>query len=105
AGGLAPLWWASLLALCLVELFFLVRYVIDCATIREKVLGSVTFGLAGLWLAGGLYGAHLTARAVRFAAERQMSRNNLRQIALAVQSYHDAHDSFPQHAIYGRDGR
>jgi len=42
---------------------------------------------------------------VRDAAANKVSQNNLKQIALALQNYHDVHKAFPQQAIYSADGR
>jgi hypothetical protein len=42
---------------------------------------------------------------VREAAARIQSVNNLKQLALAMHSYHDANNSFPPHAVYSKDGK
>jgi len=39
------------------------------------------------------------------AAKRQVSANNLKQLALAMHNYHDAHGHFPPAAIYSKDGK
>ena len=43
-------------------------------------------------------------RGARAQAQRAQSTNNLRQIALAMHIYHDAHQTFPAPAIYGEEG-
>ena len=42
---------------------------------------------------------------VREDATKRRSENNLKQIGLAMHTYHDAHQSFPAHAIYSKDGK
>jgi Protein of unknown function (DUF1559) len=42
---------------------------------------------------------------VRTSAGIQQSINNMKQIALAMHSYHDVNKNFPAHAIYGKDGK
>ena len=42
---------------------------------------------------------------VREDATRMRSVNNLKQIGVAMHAYHDAHKTFPAHAIYGKDGK
>jgi RNA polymerase sigma factor (sigma-70 family) len=42
---------------------------------------------------------------VREAAQRAVSSNNLRQIALAMHNYHDVYKAFPANAIYSADGK
>lgn len=44
-------------------------------------------------------------QAAREAARRQSSTNNMRQIALAMHNYHDAHGHFPASAIVDEDGK
>ncbi len=44
-------------------------------------------------------------QAAREAARRNQSINNMRQIAIALQNYHDTRKSFPPHAIYSADGK
>jgi hypothetical protein len=44
-------------------------------------------------------------RTVREAADNAVSQNNLKQIVLALNGYHDAYKAFPQQAIYSADGR
>lgn len=41
---------------------------------------------------------------VRAAAPRIKRQNNLKQIALAVHSYHDAHNRFPENSLPGPSG-
>jgi hypothetical protein len=41
----------------------------------------------------------------RQAARRTMSRNHLRQLAMALQNYHDAYSQLPAGATIGSDGR
>lgn len=41
----------------------------------------------------------------REAARRTQSRNSLRQIAIAMHNYHDAHRSFPARAIFDEEGK
>ena len=43
--------------------------------------------------------------AVRQSSERVRSANNLKQIGLALHSYHDVHKTFPAQAIYSKDGK
>jgi hypothetical protein len=45
------------------------------------------------------------AARARVAAERARSENNLRQLAVALHTYHDAHGSFPAAASYDGQGR
>lgn len=42
---------------------------------------------------------------MREAANNAISQNNLKQIALAMASYHDAYKAFPQQAIYSANGK
>jgi uncharacterized protein (TIGR03067 family) len=42
---------------------------------------------------------------VRLAAQRTMSQNNLKQLALAVHNYHATYRHLPTAAIYGKDGK
>lgn len=42
---------------------------------------------------------------VREAANRMSSMNNLKQLALAMQNYHDANGRFPPAVVRGRDGK
>jgi RNA polymerase sigma factor (sigma-70 family) len=42
---------------------------------------------------------------VREAANRAMSQNNLKQIALAFHNYHDTYQGFPAGAIYSKNGK
>src|SRR5258707_9716343 len=44
-------------------------------------------------------------QAAREAARRNQSLNNLRQISIALQNYHDTRKTFPAHAIYSADGK
>jgi hypothetical protein len=54
----------------------------------------------------GIVAALLPAvQRVRASAGIQQSMNNMKQIALAMHSYHDANKGFPAHAIYGKDGK
>lgn len=43
--------------------------------------------------------------AVREAANRAISANNLKQIALAMHNYEAVYKHFPRHAIYSKDGK
>src|SRR5438034_4458712 len=38
-------------------------------------------------------------------AEQERSRNNLRQLGIAMHEYHDVHGRFPPAAVYSKDGR
>src|SRR5262249_14827024 len=53
------------------------------------------------WLAS-LQGATADARS---AAERTVTMNNLRQIGLALKSYHNEHGRLPPATVYSADGR
>jgi hypothetical protein len=44
-------------------------------------------------------------QAAREAARRTMSRNNLRQIGLAMHNYNDVHGHFPARAIFDKQGK
>jgi hypothetical protein len=46
-----------------------------------------------------------TAKLVRLAAQRTMSQNNLKQLCLALWSYHDAMKGFPAPAITSQQGK
>jgi RNA polymerase sigma factor (sigma-70 family) len=46
-----------------------------------------------------------TGNKLREAAQRAVSSNNLRQIALAMHNYHDVHKALPANAIYSQDGK
>ncbi len=41
----------------------------------------------------------------RAEGARERSVNNLKDLALALHNYHDAHKGFPTHAIYSKDGK
>lgn len=67
------------------------------------VLGVVV--LVALLLCAGIFALLLPAiTAARTAAQRVESQNNLKQIGLALHSYHDAHGQFPPPAMFGEDG-
>ena len=60
-------------------------------------LGTLCTGLALLSVPGGM--------AVRNQAAKQQSRNNLKQISLALINYGDTYQRLPPAVVYDRDGR
>jgi hypothetical protein len=44
-------------------------------------------------------------QAARHAARQNVSINNMKQISIALQNYHDTRKTFPAHAIYSKDGK
>ncbi len=78
-----------------------VNYLVDCGSIRERVVTSVCLALVLLWL-GGILRA---AGKVRDAADRAISGNNLKQIALAFHNYRYVFKRFPTAAIYSQEGK
>jgi hypothetical protein len=55
---------------------------------------------------GELMGLQIPAvAAVRTAADKTKSQNNLKQLALAMHNYNSTHRSLPGHALYGKDGK
>jgi hypothetical protein len=55
---------------------------------------------------GELMGLQLPGvAAVRTAADKTKSQNNLRQLALAMHNYANSRHFLPSHAIYGKDGK
>jgi prepilin-type processing-associated H-X9-DG protein len=105
-GGVGQLlWFLPLLALGLLELFTLCRYVLECGSNRERVLTVTTFGAALLWFGLNCYSLFLNVQTIRSAADRMMSANNLKEIHFAMDKYESSTGSMPAQAIHGRDGR
>jgi hypothetical protein len=105
-GPLLPLvLYLPLIALGVIEVVTLVRYVIDCGSNLERVLTVTTFGGSTAWLVLCIAGLVLAIGKVRESAERVATGNNLKQIGYAMHDYHSDKNSLPAHAIYSADGR
>lgn len=74
---------------------------------KKSSLGLILGIIAGvlfLLCAGGGFGVYYGVTKVRDAADRMNSTNNLRQVAIACQKYHDVHNGFPTDS-YGPDSK
>jgi len=86
----------------------------DVARSRGRMRGT---GMAITGLVLGVIGCMITVPAlllglllpatqkVREAANRMSSMNNLKQLAIAMQNYHDVNGCFPPAVVRGRDGK
>lgn len=106
----------GLLSFCLPGLLSLLAIIFGFVGLAQTRRGKTGTGMAVTGLVTGflsmvvgtvvLIGAIVYGvQAVRQAAARIQSSNNMQRIMLAVQGYHGANKKFPNHAIYSKDGK
>jgi hypothetical protein len=72
---------------------------------RGMAIGGIILGVVGLFCTLPVLGLIPAYYSVRTAATRLQSQNNLRQLALALQNYHDTYGRLPPAVVYDHDGK
>jgi hypothetical protein len=104
--SLRLLWFVPVLGLLLMNVVFLLQYLVESGSARDWVASGLFVGSGGLAAAGLLAGEWLSPpEGLLGAAGRATSANNLRRIALAIQAYDDNYGRLPPAVGYTPDGK
>jgi hypothetical protein len=100
--GWTGLLWLAPLGMAAYMFFLMIVYLIDCGSLRERVIVTAYLGVY-VALLGGFLAVTLLPQIhrARETAYHVVTNSNLRQIGLAMMEYANAHaGAFPGHAIY-----
>jgi hypothetical protein len=100
------LWFVPTFGLLLLTLGFLIHYLVEAGTVRDRVVSSLLLGFPGLFAGLLLVGEWRSPpEGVRGAAARTVSSNNLRQIGVALQNYEASVQRLPPAVAFTADGK
>jgi hypothetical protein len=94
-GAVRLVFFIPVFAILLTSAYQFLVYLIDCGSARERVLATVSMTLVLVPLGALIPFLLIVTANVREAAEREISRNNLKQIALAFHHDEGTYNEFP----------